>query len=332
MSMRDSERANSLPYLNSLPLILLVLGINFVFGLMLPIWGLTHQSILVDAAICGVVTSVICVFVTRHRLRGLAKNGALPANPPRPKLIAQLPKNPWLLSLVFAVVCAVSLPLFTELLLRFYEITDYTPHSFLAWKLVYSAILSAKVSEFAILRLVQPDCLQHGDPVQTGQTAVKNPLPGSEIFAKLFDTVTTDFGFNMLVGLLLGGTLIIDKNVLIPPTTIDGIFISGAILGAIVVLRMVYPVVGSISQLRENGAMPPSERRSAWVAWLPQRPALFALTLSPFIIVLTPVIFWGVFRFFGFETLDFFQYFFVRTIYVSLLTKPVVKLAILRYM
>lgn len=330
--MKDSDRGNRLPYLNSLPSILVVLGINLVFGLLQPLWGLTRLSILIDAAICGVITSVISVFMTRHRLRKLAKTGALPAEPPRPKLICRLPKNPWLLSLVLAAACAVLLPLFTELLLRFYGITAYTLIRFLAWKLVYSVLLSAKVGELAVLRLVQPDCLLPGDPKQTGQTAVKNPLPKGETFTKLFDTVTTDFGFNMLVGLLMGGTLIVDQNVVIPPTTRAGIFISGAILGAIVAVRMVYPVVKSIRLLRENGTLPTMPQRNPLVAWLPQKPVLFTLTLAPVVIVLTPILFWSVFTFFGFETLNFFQYFIVRTIYVSLLTKPVVKLAILRYM
>lgn len=329
---QEENETNRLPYLNRLPSILIVLGINLAFGLLQPLWGLTHLSILIDAAICGVTTPVIGVFLTRHRLRKLAETGALPAEPPHSKLICALPKNPWLLSIVFAAVCVVLLPVFTEMLLRFYDITAYTQLRFLAWKLVYSAFLSAKATELAILRLVQPDCLRPGDPKQIGQAAVKNPLPKGETFTKLFDTVTTDFGFNMLVGLVLGGTLIIDQNVVIPPTTLAGIVISGAILGAIVVVRMVYPVVKAIRLLRENGTLPSAARRNPWVAWLPQSPALFALALSPVVIVLTPIVFWGVFTFFGFESLDFFQYFIVRTIYVSLLTKPVVKLAILRYM
>ncbi len=330
--MQEARNSRSLPYLNNLPMILLVLSINAVFAILQPVWGLSHPNILVDAAICGMSTSWICVWVAHFRLRKLAREGALPAQTPQIGIAGRLPKSPWALSLCFGVMFAVITPLLTEALLRFFDITEYTFPRFLVWKLAYSGVLSAKLSELAVLRLTQPDCLRPEDPPQTGQSVVKNPLPKGDTFTKLFNTVTTDFGFNMLIGLLLGGTLVIDHNVIITPTTRSGILISGAILGAIVTIRMVYPVIKSIEQLKAAGQLPVAASINRVVAWLPKSPVGFSLVLLPVMMVLSPMVFFAVFHFFGFEILDFFQYFAIRSLYVWLLTKPIVSLAILRYM
>ena len=49
-------------------------------------------------------------------------------------------------------------------------------------------------------------------------------------------------------------------------------------------------------------------------------------------VIFSPFVVWLVFAIFEFETLDFFQFFIIRTLYVTLLTKPVVQFAILRYL
>ena len=148
----------------------------------------------------------------------------------------------------------------------------------------------------------------------------------------MFDTMVNDFGFNLVIGLLTGGAAVLaDKSVIIYPTTRSGIVLGGLILGVIVSLRMVASVVKSIAATRDAGTLPALEKRNPWVAWIPETPMLFTLTLMPVIMALSAVVLWAVLTFFGFDVLNFFQFFIVRTIYVSLLTKPVVWLAVYRY-
>jgi len=67
------------------------------------------------------------------------------------------------------------------------------------------------------------------------------------------------------------------------------------------------------------------------ISWIPASPSKFALTLLLPVMGVSLLAFWSIFTFFGFETLDFFQFFVIRMLFVSLLTKPVVRLAVLRY-
>ena len=66
-------------------------------------------------------------------------------------------------------------------------------------------------------------------------------------------------------------------------------------------------------------------------SWIPFSPMKFALILIVPIIVFAFLVFWGIMFFFGFEEVNFFQFWIIRLIFITLLTKPVVNLAILRY-
>lgn len=325
-------RSTQLPYVNRGFIILFVAALNlaiaFAFQFGRPINALV---MLVDAGICGITTSIIGVAYTYVSMRRLRAKGALPQNVPVQPLMSRLPKNPVGLIAVFAVVFALIMLALTKATLWFFEISDFVFVRFAVWKVVYSVILSAKIIELAVLRFVQPDCASKDDPPQIGQQTVKNPLPRRSTFKELFSTVTNDFGLNMILGLVFGSTLVIDHNVVILPTTRAGIVISGLILGVIVTVCMVYPLAKQVCMLRETQQLPAREKRSAGLAWLPQTPLLFALVLLLPVMLLSACVLWAALTFFGFETLNFFQFFVVRTIYVTLLSKPVLLLALLRY-
>lgn len=331
MNEKSPKLGEALPYINTLPTVGVTLAINLVMAFVFNFGReINLYSVLTDAVICAIITSIINVLLTRSAVKKLREGGMLPAEAPASAFMQRLPRNPALLILVFSVVFALIMFVFTFAIMRFYEIETYTFPRFLVWKLVYSAILSAKICEFATLRYVQPDCKTQDEPVQTGAQTVKNPLPRRENFKNLFDTVTDDFGFNMLVGIFLGGTIIYEHNLIIPPTTRSGIVIGGCILAIIISVRMVLPIATEMKKLRDTGALPVMEKRT-WVARLPEKPSRFMLTLMLPIMLVSAVVLWAVLTFFGFETLNFFQFFIIRTIYVSLLSKPVSLLAVLRY-
>lgn len=320
-----------LPYINNLPLVLITVGINLLMAFVF-FFGqeITFERFWLDAVVCAVTSTIICVVFVYLMVNRRRRQGALPREVPQSPLTQRLPKNPALFILIVAIVCALLMALVATVVVRFFEIQTYTFARFVVWKVIYSFVLSAKLIELAILRFVQPDCAPENAPAQTGSETVKDPLPRRETFLNLFNTVVNDFGFNMLVGLLLGGTVVYEKNVVIAPTTRSGIIVGGLVLGVILTLRMVRPVFKSISNLRDAGGLPPLEKRNPLVAWLPAKPTGFALALMPLIMVISAAVLWAALTFFGFETLNFFQYFIVRTLYVTLLTKPVVLLAVLR--
>ncbi|MFR5881556.1 MAG: hypothetical protein ACLUEQ_12520 [Cloacibacillus evryensis] len=71
--------------------------------------------------------------------------------------------------------------------------------------------------------------------------------------------------------------------------------------------------------------------RNRGLSLLPAAPWKFALALAIPIILLSFTAFWSVMAFFRFDELNFFQFFLIRVIFVSLLSKAVVRLAIRRY-
>jgi len=332
MKNENQKTLNGLPYVNTWQGILITLAVNLLAAIAL--WllvGINKDSFILDALICGVTTSIFSVAVLYPQIRKIRLGGGLPRQIPEDKWLQKLPRKPVPLTIALSLLFAAAMACFAVAVVWFFEITTYTPLRFLVWKLVYSTVLSVKLADLVILRLMQPDCMEPGQPEQTGTAAIRNPLPKKETFRNLFNTVTDDFGFNMIMGLLLGGTLIVEgHNVLIAATTRAGIVIGGLILGFILSLRMVLPVIRTIKASRDAGQLPPLEKRTG-IALLPERPIILTLVLMLPIMVVSATVLWATLTFFGFDILNFFQYFIVRTVYVSLLTKPVTQLIVLRY-
>ena len=308
----------------------MVINLAAVFIFLFP-KPLTYWNVLLDACICGILTSFIDVFIVRNRIQKLRSLGRLPMEIPQSRLMMKMPKNPLLLSLIFGVVFGLLAALLNALIMQFYAIEIFTFARFAVWRILYSSALSVKIVEFAILRYSQPDLVSTSSMVQQGTEKVKDPLPRISTFKQWFNTITDDFGFNLLFGLMLGGTIIRDHNVIIPPTTLSGIAVSALILGAIVTARMAYPIAKSMRDAREAGTLPIAEKANALVHWIPYSPVKFALILLLPIMGTSYAVFWAVLSFFGFEVLNFFQFFVIRILYISLLTKPVVRLAVIRY-
>lgn len=333
--MNDSkpeEKPAGLPYINNVRPVLLTVAINaaavFIF-----LWGkpLTFWIIMADASICGVITSFVDVFAVFGNIRKLSSRGAPLKEVPQNRLIGMMPKNPLLFAIALAVAFGLLSPLFNAFIILFYGIEEFSFAPFLVYRLTYTCVLSVKITEIAVLRYAQPDCALAPDIAARGAETVKDPFPRVSTLKQWYNTVTDDFGFNLLFGLLAGGTVIRDHFVIIPPVTLNGIAISALILGVIVTARLAYPVAKSMRDLRENGGLPLSGTYDKRIGWIPYSPAKFALVLLLPIVSASLLVFWAVLSFFGFAVLNFFQFFFIRMLFVSLLTKPVVRLAISRY-
>lgn len=351
MTKGEKELVAGLPYINNVRIIGLTIAINLVLAFVF-FFGRTiyFNDLVVDAAICGTTTSLINVFFASYAIRKLRQQKTLPEEVPISKFMQALPKNPFLVAVIFALVFALIMIAVSFLLVRFFNISLLAFEGFLIWKVLYSSVLSAKIMEFAILRFVQPDLrndeVPEAEPTSNlgsetdtdGQTSktttpveIKNPLPNARTAGNVFNTVINDFGFNIVVGLLLGSVFIVDGRMIIEPTTREGVIVTAIVFGFIVVWRMVYPVAKSMYELRTEGKLPYEGGKNRFLEHVPLSPLKYSSVFILPIMVAAVVFFGLVFYAFQFESLDFLQFFIIRTVFVSLLTKPVVKLTIARY-
>lgn len=320
-----------LPYLNNLPMALLVAVINLALAFVFQ-YGrlLTTEDLLIDVAICGLVTAFTSLGYARWAVEKRRRQGALPSQVPTSVFMQKLPRAYVPLSLLTGLASSALMVPVALALMRFYPETAYTFPRFLVWKIGYAGWLAAKVIEFGIFRYVQPDCERPQDPAQQGQQTVKNPLPRKEMFARLYASVTADFGMNMLIGLALGGTVIQGDLVLLMGVSQGGVWITGLVLGLIISILMIRPTLASVRQIAYAGDLPQAASKNLW-ALLPSSPwGLTGIFLLP-VMILSALSFWAVMVFFGFEALNFFQFFIIRTAYTKLLSRLVEALAIQRY-
>ncbi|MDO4546619.1 MAG: hypothetical protein Q4D04_00825 [Clostridia bacterium] len=330
--MKNEKTISSLPYVNNAGSFLITIALNagLVF-LFLSGRELTVTDVTISMVCCGVGTAGINVALAGYIIGKMRMAGQLPPNVPQPRAIRLLPGNKWLLAISLAVVFGVLTPSVNWLIIKFYEIESFTLIRHIVWQSAFSCLVTVIVMRVVVLRLIQPDLDVPGQPEQKGSSNVIDPLPRFSALKNWFNTIIDDFGFNMIVGLLFGSTMIVDHNVVITPTTRAGIVISALILGMIITLRMVYPVLGSIRALKLSGELKPLPAANKFFSRLPESPLRLAMALSPVIMLLSLAVLWTVLSFFGFEVLNFFQFFVIRTIFVTVLTKGVVRVAVLRY-
>ena len=331
----DSEKTTmpSMPYINRLNTIALTVGINVVcvllsFGFRKTI---TESNFLINIFICGFLTTLIDAIFARIYLHRLRRAGRLPPVAPTSRLIRLLPKNGVLLVAILGVFFGFASYGVNWLLIRFYEITEYTLWRIVVWQTLFACGLSSVVMQLVVLRMVQPDCALPDQPEQHGGVEILDPRPRFDGLSRWFNTVTSDFGFNMVVGLLFGGVTVLEKKVVIYPTTLKGIGLSSVILGLIVLLRMVRPVTKSIAKMRQRDELPLYEKPNPFLNWLPKTYGMLTLALALPTVLVSFLVISGVLTLFDFQVLDFYQYFIIRTIYVAILTKAVVALAVARY-
>jgi hypothetical protein len=332
--MKQPEKMR-LPYMNNASIILITLGINLALMVALN-WGKSFglADVLLDAAICGVMTAVINVFFVRRYVTWALANKTLPANLPVSRMMMRLPRNPFLLALLCALFFGLLTPLINGMIFIFYDFETLRFGQMLVCKLVYVCFLSAKILEVAIYRYVQPDVTGLNPAADVPPSPlVKPPLPQISYFQQLYNSWLTDFGMNMVLGLVLGGTIITsDDYVMIAPTLRAGILIGGIISGIIITMMTVPALAKKLRSAVASGEIPRLPQRQPGVAWLPQNHWLLALTLCLPIILITVTVYTAVLSFFYFESLNFFQFFFIRTAYTAVLVKALVPLLLIRYM
>lgn len=332
--MTNEQKKMRLPYMNNATAILITIGINLAIMFIIN-WGKSFnlEDIILDAAICGVVTSFVNVIFVRRFVQKAVKNKTLPANLPVSKLMMWLPQKPVLFATLCALFFGILTPLINGVIFKFYDFETLLFGQMLVCKLVYSCFLSAKILEVAIYRYVQPDVTGINPAADAPPSPlVKQPIPRISYFQELYNSWLTDFGMNMVMGLILGGTIITaDDYVMIAPTLLSGVAISGPISGIIITFMTVPSIAKGIINSVNNGAIPRRSKRNRWLAGLPENRWLLAVSLCLPIILITTTVYYAVLTFFNFQSLNFFQFFFIRTAYTAILVKGLVPLILFRY-
>jgi len=320
-----------LPYVDNAKAVLITLVVNLgvVFLFFWPD-GATYSSALLDSLICAATTTTINMLIVYSRLKKMRAVGQMPSEVPVSRLMQKLPQNPFLLGLIFAVVFGILITGINGAILWFY---DKCEMGFVAWagyKLIYTTVLSIKITEFCIFRYVQPDWVSKKDINTEAETPipaeqVKNPLPKISVFKEMYGSVTGSIAMNIIIGTFLGGvTVASDYSVIINPTTISGIPITGLVFGCITGILVTKGIVKEINAviLATGPAMADTAPAEKCFTWMPVRKGTLMLLVCACVMIFSATALWAIMTLFEISVMNFYQYTIFMTVYSGLLSKP----------
>ena len=336
--VRSSE--SKLPYINSFVAVA-VTGIIAVVSVLAHNRGnVSLSAALTDSIYFGILTFVIDTAIVYPQVRKRYREGTLPENPPVSKILRHTPRNPAVFAILGAAVFAGVTVLFTWVFFRFYQLEEMALGSFLFYRVLFAVFFSAWMTKVVILRYVQKGAFKEDIP-QHGSQEVKAAIPSLSTLKEEFNSARMDFGLNMILGVILGGTQVgMDlglnagetKWLFIFPTTRSGLPLSVFIYSLIVFVLMVVPVVKSIRASRLQGQLPVTDKPIAFFERLPRKPWAFAAVWLLPLFGFSYLIIWGIMTVMKFEVLNFFQYYFIRLACTKILTVGIVNLSVIRYM
>ena len=311
----------SLPYIDNAKAVAITLLLNLLLPWIFRIDMYEARNIVVDAVLCALITTAINVFTVWHFVRKAYAAGTVPSVVPVSKFMMRLPKNRLGLMVVFGTFLAGLCAGANHAVFTWYGFESWTFEQFLLYKLVYSLILSERIVSLCILRLIQPDCRKSNGEAATGPgQPIKNPLPSLSGIHGLFSNVSANLAlqlyFNPYVGeYAIGG----DRSIII----------EGIIGSAITCFIVIGLVTKTLDMARANGEVNVPLNR--WLTFLPKNRWLFAFSC---VFVAAPVgvsIFVVLFQFYGFESWTFYEFFWVKMAYLTILGKTLVAITIRRF-
>jgi len=309
-----------LPYIDNAKAIAVTLLLNLLLPWIFRLDRYEAGDIVVDAVICALLTTVINVWIVWHCVRKARAAGVVPNEVPVSKLMMCLPKNRLGLMAVFGIFFAVLCVGINHTVFTWYGFEHWTFGQFLLYKLVYSLILSERIVSLCILRLVQPDCLAAPTAEATTMQPIKNPLPSLSGLHGLFSNISANLAlqlfFNPTVGAYtIGG----DRSIIM-----EGII--GSVITCFIIVGL---MTKTLDMARANGEInvPPNR----WLTLLPKNRWLFAFLCSLAAAPIGAALFVALFRFYGFESWTFYQFFWVKMAYLIVLGKILVAITLRRF-
>lgn len=330
---------HNLPYINNAKAVLITVVINIIviFIFNFPN-GINLNGVMIDTFICAFITTIINMWIVYASLKKIRSSRQMPQQVPISRLMQRLPKNPFALGFIYAIFFAVITMGINWLIITFFDLQDM---SFMTWgiyKLIYTLVLSIKIVEFCIFRYVQPDWVNEMQENSNGEISnqlVKNPFPKISIFKELYGGVTGNIALNLIFGSIFGSVIIQSDAILVVlPTTIEGIPITGLIFGLIIGILVTNGIVQALKKaiLTSGHSILESAENNKWFTWMPKNKVIL-ICLTCFC-----VMFFSVFALpcimyiLGKSHFNFFQFSVFITVYATLISKPISYVLIKRCM
>jgi hypothetical protein len=331
-----------LPYADNAKAILITIAINICL-LFLFFWpdGATYSAVMADSLFCGVITTIISMCIVYPRLKKMRALGAMPTQVPESSFMQKLPKNPFLLGVVYAIAFAVLALGINAVVLWFFDLQSMKFVPWFFYKLIYSTILSIKIIEFCIFRYVQPDwtntdshvSAEAKEQLQCG--SVKNPVLEISVFKEIFGSVTLNIAMNIIIGSVLGGvTVLADSSVIIFPTTIEAIPITGLVFGFIVGILVTSGVVTALNAviIASGPGILEGAASDKKLTWMPKGKVMLTFLICICIMLFSAVALWGIMALFDMVIMNFYQFTIFITIYATIMSKLLSYLLVRRCM
>ena len=319
-----------LPYVDNVKAVLLTIAINLIV-IFVFFWpnGVTFGDVLVDSVICAVITTIINMVIAYTKLKKMRAEGQMPSQVPVSSLMQKLPQNPIALGVIYAIVFAVLMVAINGLLLWFFDMDHMAFAPWLVYKLIYTTLLSMYIMEFCIFRFVQPDWAVASETKaamaeENTQTA-KNPLLKISIFKELYGSVTGNIAMNFIMGTLLGGAVVgASHEVIIYPTTVQGIPITGLFFGLLTGLLVTGGILKAMKEtiLTYGEPMAQAAPMDKRFIWMPKSTVGLKVLVCISLMIFSAVVLWAIMTFFELSIMNFYQFTVFITIYAFIVSKP----------
>jgi len=330
--MTENKKISAgLPYADNAKAILIAIAIN-ICVLFLFFWsdGVTFSGVMGDSLICGVITTIISMWIVYPKMRKMRVLGQIPTQVPESSLMQKLPQNPILLSVVYAIAFAMLALAINAIVLWFFDMQTMNFVPWFFYKLIYTTILSIKIVEFCIFRYVQPDWTKAGNHAsadikkhfQSG--VVKNPMPEVSVFKEICSSVTMNIAMNIIIGSVLGGvTVLADSSVIIFPTTIEAIPITGLIFGLITGVLVTHGVMTAIHSaiIAAGPAVLEGASMDKRFTWMPKGKCTLMFLVCICVMLFSAAALWGIMCLFEIDIMNFYQFVIFITVYATILSK-----------
>ena len=334
--------ALSLPYINNARAVLITLAVNLGM-VFLFFWsdGVTYADVILDSLICALLTTLINLWFVYASLKKMRAAGQMSAQAPISPFMQKLPQNPWALGVIYAAAFGALTVGVNGLILGFFGMQHLAFVPWLAYKLIYATVLSVKIVEFCIFRYVQPDWAQAGSEKNSAieneslDQPVKNPLPKVSVFKEIYGSVTTNIALNIIIGSVLGGVRVAaDATVIIYPTTVEGIPITGLVFGFICSILVTNGIVKTLNATicSVGPAMAASLGADKRFTWMPVKRVALTSLICIGVMVFSAMALPAIMTLFGLTVMNFYQFTIFITVYATLLSKPLACLLVRRCM
>lgn len=328
-------RKVGLPYVDNARAVLITLVVNLGIVFAFNRQGVDYRGVLLDSFFCAIVTTAVDLWIVYASLKRMRAAGEMPSQVPESAFMQRLPQNPLALGVLYAAGFGALAVVVNGAILRFFDMREMAFVPWLAYKLVYATVLSVKIAEWCVFRYVQPDWAgaDGGSEGMPPSTPVKNPLPRIGVFKEIYGSVTGNIAMNILMGSALGGVRVGEgSTVVIAPTTIEGIPITGLVFGLLVGILVTRGVAGEMDAAiaASNPEVPEGMASDRRFAWMPMRRAALTSLVCACVMVFSSVVLPAVMRLFDLSVMNFYQFTVFITVYATLVGKPLSSVLIRR--